>query len=114
MNDWSEKKKIGWTTFFCMILILIMIAVTGCSKNYQVHTFGGKMTIDLPAGQKLENVTWKKDGENGSPHLWILKRTFRAGEVPETHYFTEKSAFGNWQGEVTIIEHPLAVEGKKR
>lgn len=90
-----------------LALILTVSSVlffTGCTENNVVNNFGGEMTIDLPEGQKLEEITWKID-DNNDAHLWYLTRPMRENEFPETHTFQEKSAWGIWEGTVTVIEH---------
>ncbi len=53
-----------------MILLSIMtIGLTGCqgiAKNY-----GGDISLELEAGLKLEEITWKDDS------LWYLTRPMR-------------------------------------
>ncbi len=78
--------------------VVILPALSSCTENSSAKSFGGKMTIDIPKGNKLENATWKED------ELWYLYRPSREGEVPETHYFTEKSSFGVWEGTVIFKE----------
>ena len=56
------------------------------------------MTIELPKGQKLEEITWK------DADLWYLTRPMREDENAETHTFQESTEFGVLEGTVTIIE----------
>ena len=58
---------------------------------------GGSMMLELPAGVKLEEITWKDDS------LWYLTRPMREGEEPETHTFQQSSEFGVF-GTVTVVE----------
>lgn len=69
-----------------------------CTQNQRAKTFGGNAKIELPAGQKLINATWKDD------NLWYLSRPMREGETPETYTFQEESSFGILQGTYTITE----------
>lgn len=85
-----------------MIKILAIAAVatctlTGCQRA--AKNFGGDMTLDLPAGQKLEEITWKDNS------LWYLTKPMTEEDVAETYTFYESSEFGVWEGTVTIIEH---------
>lgn len=82
-----------------IVLVLgISLALTSC-QNSLVRKFGGDMTINLPAGEKLVNVTWKEGND-----LWYLTRPMEANEKPTTSTFVEKSNMGILQGKVTIIE----------
>ena len=81
-----------------IILLAIMgLCLTGCQNT--TKNFGGSMTIELPKGQKLEEITWKDDTD-----LWYLTRPMREDEIAETHTFQESSEFGVLEGTVTIIE----------
>lgn len=86
-----------------MILLSIMtIGLTGCqriAKNY-----GGDISLELEAGLKLEEITWKDDS------LWYLTRPMREDELPETHVFRQSSEWGIFEGTVTVIEHAKEVE----
>jgi hypothetical protein len=82
------------------ILVLIMLPLLcGCPEQIKTKQFGGKMTIDLPKGQKLVIATWKSDS-----NLWYLTRPMRPGETPETYEFVESAAFGVWEGKVIFKE----------
>ena len=85
------------------IIILVALAAStltfnGCTDNQAVKGWGGTMTIDLPPGQKLVNVTWKQ------AQLWYLTRPAKAGETPETLTFKEKSNYGMIEGTVIFKE----------
>ena len=80
-----------------LILIVSTLFITGCNNLSSRH-FGGTQTIDLPAGQKLVNATWKSDD------LWYLTRPIRAGEVPEVVTFKEQSNVGILSGTVIFRE----------
>lgn len=86
-----------------MILLSIMtIGLIGCqgiAKNY-----GGDISLELEAGLKLEEITWKDDS------LWYLTRPMREDELPETHVFRQSSEWGIFEGTVTVIEHAKEVE----
>lgn len=80
------------------IAILTMtIILTGCHET--TRSFGGSMTLELPKGQKLEEITWKDDAV-----LWYLTRPMREDEQPETHTFKADTEWGVFEGTVTIIE----------
>jgi len=80
------------------IVILTVIAMlTGC--HAATRNYGGSMTLELPKGQKLEEITWKDDSA-----LWYLTRPMRDDEQPETHTFKADTEWGVFEGTVTIIE----------
>jgi len=80
------------------IAILTMtIMLTGCHEA--TRNYGGSMTLELPKGQKLEEITWKDDSA-----LWYLTRPMREDEQPETHTFKADTEWGVFEGTVTIIE----------
>lgn len=82
-----------------LLLILIMgLMITSCTEQERAKSFGGTMTTEIAADQKLVNVTWKEN------ELWILTRPRKPGEVPETYQFYEESAWGMWEGTVYIKE----------
>lgn len=81
---------------FVMVSILAF-SITGC--QFMAKDFGGSYTIELPAGQKLEEITWK-DGDD----LWYLTRPMTEDDIAETHTFQQSTNTGLFEGTVTIIE----------
>ena len=57
------------------------------------------MTINLPAGQELMEVTWK------DANLFYLTRPMSEDYVPVTKTFRETSEFGVWESTVYFVEH---------
>ena len=80
-----------------ILLIIMTLCLTGCQNT--TKNWGGSMTIELPKGQKLEEITWKGDSD-----LWYLTRPMREDEIAETHTFQQDTEFGIFEGTVTIIE----------
>jgi hypothetical protein len=78
---------------------IFAILMTGCTENARSRIYGGTMTIDLPANQKLVNATWKES------QVWYLTRPMRSNEVAETFTFQEKSSFGVVEGTVKFVEN---------
>ena len=76
--------------------ICVMFSLTSCTQT-TARSWGGSMELQLPAGEKLEEITWKDDS------LWYLTRPMRDGETAETHVFQESSDWG-FEGTVTVIE----------
>lgn len=81
-----------------LVLITTILFVSACTEQERAKTFGGTMTTEIAADQKLVNVTWKEN------ELWILTRPRKPGEVPESYTFYEQSAWGMWEGTVLIKE----------
>ena len=78
-------------------ILMTAIMLTGCHEA--ARNYGGSMTLELPKGQKLEEITWKDDSA-----LWYLTRPMRDDEKPETHTFKADTEWGVFEGTVTIIE----------
>lgn len=85
------KKKL--ILFTCVILSL-----QSCTQNERARSFGGNMTVNLPANTKLVNITWKED------QLWYLTKPMSAKDSAERYTFHEESSYGMMEGTVTIIE----------
>lgn len=85
------KKIFIFMLAICMALVLF--SCQSATKN-----LGGTTTIELPAGEKLETITWKDDS------LWYLTRPMTENDIPETHTFQQSSNFGILEGTVVIIE----------
>ena len=86
-----KKKLLGIVLGIC-----VMFSLTSCGQAV-ARSWGGSMELQLPAGEKLEEITWKDDS------LWYLTRSMREGETAETHVFQQSSDWG-FEGTVTIIE----------
>jgi hypothetical protein len=84
--------------FLTIGLVLILSSLSSCTDNIRAKAFGGNMTINVPAGNKVTNITWK-EGD-----LWYSFRPFQEGEVPVTQSFIEESTWGVLEGQVTFIE----------
>lgn len=75
----------------------ITLNLVGCHEV--TRYYGGTMTLDLPEGQKLEEITWKDND------LWYLTRPMRENEKPETHVFKADTEWGVFEGQVIVREH---------
>jgi hypothetical protein len=80
-------------------LALIFVLMSGCTANDMAKNYGGTMTINLPAGQKFVNATWKDN------QLWYITRPARIGEGTETYTLKEKSDLGIQEGTVIFKEN---------
>ena len=78
-------------------ILIVAILLSGC--HGATRSLGGSMTLELPSGQKLEEITWKDDSA-----LWYLTRPMHDDEQPETHTFKADTEWGVFEGTVTVIE----------
>ena len=90
-------KKIRSTILFFILSFILMSLLSGCEQT-MAKQYGGELTIELPANQKLEMITWKDNS------LWYLTKPMTEEDVAETHTFTQSSEFGVFEGTITIIE----------
>jgi hypothetical protein len=81
-----------------VIALIFTISLTSCTENQRAKQFGGNMTVNLPKGQKLINVTWKND------NAWYLTRPMAPTDIAESYSFNEESSFGIWEGTITLKE----------
>lgn len=88
------KKKIA----SLLSLLILSLSLCGCTEQRMTREFGGSMELELPANQKLEEITWKDDD------IWYLTRPMREDEEAETHVFQASSSWGVFEGTVTVIE----------
>ena len=65
---------------------MLSLAFSGCTENIRAKQFGGSQTINLPASQKLLNVTWK-DGD-----LWVLFRPMKDGRLLRNTFSGKRAA----------------------
>ena len=79
-----------------IILLVLTLGFSSCTDNQMSRKFGGTETISLPAGTRLENITWKED------QLWLLTR--QDTTQPTTYTLQEKSSWGVIEGQVVIQE----------
>lgn len=82
-----------------VLTAVIGLLFIGCTENVRARHFGGTETIQLEAGARVVNVTWKEGSD-----LWILTRQ-DAVVKPTTYNFSEKSNWGVMQGKIVIIEN---------
>jgi hypothetical protein len=80
------------------LTMVLSLVFTSCTENTRTKAFGGSMVIEVPAGNKVTNMTWKEG------NLWYSYRPFLENEKPCTQIFVEESSFGILNGTVTFIE----------
>ncbi len=84
-----------------LTIVLLILLLISCNENERTRHWGGIETIDLPAGQKVINVTWKESD------LWILTEPMDSSYVPKSKTFQQKKdrvLFSTGDGKVIIIE----------
>lgn len=81
-----------------LFLLIALVAMCSCTENQRARAYGGKMTIELPKGEKLINATWKE------ANLFYLTEPMEEGYVPKSKKFRESSNFGVWESEITFVE----------
>lgn len=84
------------------IIALVMVAATLvlclCSCQGAARNYGGTMTLELPANEKLVLITWKDDS------LWYLTKPMTETDVAETYTFQQSSEWGVFEGTVFVVE----------
>lgn len=56
--------------------LLLALAFVSCTDNQKARSFGGEETVNLEAGMRLINATWKQDD------LWFLVEPMPADYTP--------------------------------
>lgn len=82
-----------------VILFVIVISFSSCTGNARARLYGGTQVIDVPAGYKVTEATWKDGSE-----LWYLMEPMEDGYIPKTKVFQESSSFGMIEGTVKFVE----------
>ena len=49
------KKKLA----ALLSILVLSLSLCGCTEQSITREFGGSMELELPANQKLEEITWK-------------------------------------------------------
>ena len=81
-----------------LLVFSVVLMLGSCTENERAKSFGGEMTINIPKGNKVTNITWKES------ELWYSYRPFAEGEKPQTQTFVEESSFGMMEGKVIFKE----------
>lgn len=82
-----------------LIVAVLALSFASCTDQQMAKEFGGTAMVNLPAGEKLVNVTWKGDAD-----IWYLTRPMNAKDSVETYTFRqEKGAMFNLTGDGVVI-----------
>lgn len=82
-------------------MLMASIGLISCSENNRYNrakVWGGTMKVELSAGQKLVDVTWKENS------LWYMTKPMNETDVAERYEFVENSNWGVVEGKVIFIE----------
>ena len=74
------------------------LLVMACTENERAKRFGDTLVIDVPAGHKVIEATWKDN------QLWYLTEEMDSSYVPKAKTFKEKSDFGVLEGTIVFKE----------
>lgn len=78
-------------------VVAMLCLCVGCTEQTRARSLGGTTHINLPAGQKLIEVTWKES------NLWYLTAPMEDDYIPTVKTFQEDSEWGMIEG--TVIFH---------
>jgi len=81
-----------------LLIAFAVIILTGCTEKERARSLGGSSEIKLEKGQRLLEVTWKGND------IWLLTEPMDSDYQPRTKTFYEDSAWGLYEGKITIIE----------
>lgn len=82
-----------------LLSMVMLLTLTSCTGNMRARAFGGTQIIDVPAGYKVVEATWKDESE-----LWYLMEPMDSDYTPKTKIFQESSSFGMIEGTVKFVE----------
>lgn len=81
------------------VVATLALAMVSCTDNQRAKSFGGTYSVELPAGEKLVNVTWKTEAD-----LWYLTRKMTVKDTAETYTFRQdKGSLLNITGNGEVI-----------
>ena len=81
-----------------LIIGILSLFMFSCTENTRAKNFGGTAKLEIPCGQKIQNITWKNS------QLWYSTTPMEVGYEPQVHTFTEESSFGVWEGSYELTE----------
>lgn len=84
--------------YLVIALLVLMMAAASCTEQSMTRSFGGRMSIKLPKGERLLTATWKDSD------LFYLTEPMDSDYIPKNKKFVESSSFGVWESEITFIE----------
>lgn len=84
--------------FKLIFIVILILSFSSCTENQRARNLGGKMTINLPKGMKLNMATWK------ASNLFYLMEEMDSTYIPKTKIFKEDSSWGVMQTEVRFVE----------
>ena len=94
MKTFNFMKKL----FFGVLVSVVGFGMVSCTEHGRVQNWGSDMTVTLPKGYKLDEVTWKENS------LWYLIEEMDSDYIPKKKIFIEESRLGIMEGTVTFVE----------
>lgn len=95
LTNIKNMKKI-FSIATCIAAGIVFLA--SC-ENTVARNFGGKVTINVPNGEKVVEATWKDDD-----NIWYLTEPMDSTYNPTVKHFRESSKMGVLEGEIEFVE----------
>ena len=104
-----------------MVIVTMTILSTSCTQNSRAKNFGGKAELELPAGQKLIEVTWKEEPKEDKKleemfksWNWNLNPAEVATEIKDCEFeprvvLSAMESFGFSKNDIGAVEDVLEV-----
>lgn len=80
-----------------IFIACICMSLMSCEQPI-ARRYGGNMTVNLNAGERLVEVTWKENS------IWYLVEPMDSDYKPKVKVFKENSVLGIAEGSITFIE----------
>ncbi len=80
-----------------ILIACVSMSLMSCEQAI-TRRYGGNMTVNLNAGERLVEVTWKENS------VWYLVEPMDSNYEPKTKVFKENSMLGIAEGSITFIE----------
>ena len=80
-----------------IFIVCVSMSLMSCEQAI-TRRYGGNMTVNLNAGERLVEVTWKENS------VWYLVEPMDSNYEPKTKVFKENSMLGIAEGSITFIE----------
>lgn len=82
-----------------LIVATLALTMVSCTEQERAKALGGTAVVELPAGEKLVNVTWKDESD-----LWYLTRKMSPSDSAEIYTFQQdKGQLLSITGNGTVI-----------
>ena len=105
MQDKTFKRVAGVVLVVILVSLFGFLAyhmIFGWSANTRARESGGKMELEINAGEELISCEWKDSDKS----LWYLVQLPREEGKPRSYEYRQKTPSGTWEGRVIIREKP--------